>query len=348
MITSQIRVLTKSKSVGAEQSATSSSSLPSSSQVQPSTSTKNAPGQPLIPPPDDPLSAFQLKHESEARTFKLIDEKNWNIIGSEPSSETQFFCDGNPQMSVISCIGPIGVGKSSLLNRVALKYAFETHEGVAISSKVSPASKARTIRNLTRGLDVHVTHHRILLDCQPMLCPSVAADFMSGHSGSQFKREFFHLNDPQTCSHMISLQLAAFLIATCDYVVVMSKWLVDSNLLQLIGSALMLLGEGNYKAKLIMFCEDDAVSGRKFRDLTNICLGMNQVDRFFSNERELINYISSYSSEKCNQLDKEPTGLSGRKWLANSRKLWCQTIKDSSLFTDYAQQVQRSNDPIDR
>lgn len=331
MITSQIRVLSKAKSESIGVNERQASSV--NPKLEDSSDTKKT-GRRID------LSAFQLKHESEANTFKLINERDWNIVNHEPSSETQFFCDGHPLMSVISVIGSVGVGKSSLLNKIANKYAFETHRGKTAIDGGSP-NKIQT-RHLTKGVDIHVTHHRILLDCQPILSRSVLEDFMSGYSGCQFGCE----NDPLTNMQMISLQLTAFLIATCDYVVIMNKFLVDANLMQLIGSALMMLGEGNYKAKLIMFSNDDkAVCERKFKDLTSSCLGMNQVDRYFSDERDLINYISSYTSEKCDQIAKDPTGLRGRKWLAYSRKLWSQTIKESSLFSDYAMQVERSNNP---
>lgn len=286
------------------------------------------------------LSAFKLKHESEARTFKLINAKNWTIVDSEPVSESHFFSDGNPAMSVIATVGPFGVGKSDLLNKLAHKRAFRTHHPRQPSRGDDAGPSRMHTSHTTRGVDIHVTHHRILLDCQPLLSASVEEDFLSGRSHSPFRDSFGSL-EPDISSCTISLQLVAFLLATCDYLVIMIKALDDSSLLQLIGLALRMRGETSDRAKLVIFNEDKAVCGREFGELANKHLGANTVDRLFHDQRELLIYISSYTNDKCEKLARDSSRLIGREWLAYASDLWYETI-NASVFADNAKQLQRT------
>lgn len=279
-----------------------------------------------------------LKHESEAKTFKLIDEREWNIINSEPSSETTFFSDGHSAMSIVSVLGPKGVGKSSLLNKIAGKEAFKTY---ATASTGQRASKLN-VKHITNGIDIHSTHHRMLLDCQPLLAASVLEDFLSGHSSSQFPKSS-QVFDPLTSCHMISLQLATFLIATSDYVIIMSQWLIDIHLLKLISSAIMLIGEDDIRAKLVMYSSDMKIHDKKFKHMIDKCLGRNRIDRYFDKEMELLDYIAPYSSEKCELYEKDPTTFTGKNWLTSCQRLWNTTIKNSSMFSDYALQLLNAN-----
>lgn len=277
----------------------------------------------------------RLKHESEAKTFKLIDEKEWNIATSEPSDETTFFADGHSAMSIISVIGAKGVGKSTLLNKIARKEAFKTY-------KSSRSGHHINVKHVTKGIDIHSTHHRMLLDCQPMLASSVLEDFLTGYSNSQFPRNS-QISDPLTSSHMISLQLATFLIATSDYVVIMTKSLIDVHLLKLISSAIMMIGEDSLRAKFILFSEDPRVHDTTCKVVMDIGLGKNRIDKYFSNESELLDYIGPYSTGKCELYQKDPSTFTGKKWLSSCQRLWNSTIKNSSMFSDYATQLYAAN-----
>lgn len=284
----------------------------------------------------DLCSVFKLKLGREATTFKLIDEKEWNIVTSEPSTETTFFTDGHSAMSILSVIGPKGVGKSTLLNKLARKEAFKTY----VSSPRS--SSAIHMQHVTRGIDIHSTHHRMLLDCQPLLASSVLDDFLSGRSNSQFPKNS-QISDPLISCQMISLQLATFLIATSDYVIIMTNWLIDVHLLRLISSAIMMIGEDNLRARFIMFSEDPRIHGSKFKSLVDNFLGKGRIEKFLSNEEELYSHIAPYSSEKCELYHREPATFTGKNWLSSCQRLWNSTIKNSSMFTDYALQLFNSN-----
>lgn len=273
-----------------------------------------------------------LKHEDEARAFKLIDDINWDIATSEPTSESSFFENGHSAMSIISVIGPQAVGKSDLLNKIVKKKVFKTRDKTTVSAK-----------HLTRGVDVYSNHHRIILDCQPLLSSSILDDFLSGASLSQFPKDS-QISEALTSTYMISLQLVTFLMATSDYVILMSNWMVDLNLLKLLNTAIMLIGEGNLRAKLIFYSRNDKIHDERFKQIVESMLGRDKVDRFFLHVDELIEYINPYSSHKCDLYQKDPATFSGRNWLSSCQRLWNNTIRNSSMFSDYAFQLCTDSD----
>uniref|UniRef100_A0A6G1S716 Protein smg-9 n=1 Tax=Aceria tosichella TaxID=561515 RepID=A0A6G1S716_9ACAR len=283
------------------------------------------------------LDVFHLKPEREARRFRLIDERDWNIISSEPPNESVYFTEGHSALSIVSVIGPMGVGKSNLLNVLAGRKIFETH-----TSQPKADGSMMIGRHLTRGVDIYSTYHRILLDCQPFLASSVLEDFLTNRSNSQFKRNSL-ISDPSTSCHMISLQLATFLIATSDNVIIMFRRLADVHFLKLLASAIMLIGEDNLRAKFIIFSKDKNVHNDNFKLMIERCLGSNRVDKIISDEWELYASIAPYSSEKLGLYHKDPSTFTGKNWLTTCQKLWNSTIKGSSMFSDYAHQVYNSN-----
>lgn len=286
------------------------------------------------------LSSFRselliLKPEAQARRFKLIDERAWDIISTEPASESVFFSEGHSALSIVSVIGPMGSGKSTLLNALAGRNVFETH-----NSRLK--GEPEFLRHRTKGVDIYSTYHRILLDCQPFLAASVLEDFLTNRSSSQFKRNSL-ISDPATSCHMISLQLATFLIATSDYVIITLRYLADAHFIKLLTSAIMLIGEDNLRAKFIVFSKDENIQNESFKELLKKFLGPDRVVEMLSDEWQLYASITPYSSEKLELYHKEPSTFTGKNWLASCQKLWNSTIKGSSMFSDYAHQVYNSN-----
>jgi GTPase SAR1 family protein len=283
------------------------------------------------------IDVFRLKPEREAKKFRLISEREWNIISSEPPSESVYFTEGHSALSIVSVIGPMGVGKSSLLNELAGRKIFETHSSLSKGDR-----PVLSKQHLTRGIDIYSTYHRILLDCQPFLAPSVLEDFLTNRSSSQFNKSSL-ISDPLTSCHMISLQLATFLIATSDYVIIMFRWLADVNFLKLLASAIMLIGEDNLRAKFIIFSKDKGAHDGNFKKLLERCLGSGRIEKIVSDEWQLYTSIAPYSIDKLNLYHKDPSTFTGKNWLASCQKLWNSTIKGSSMFSDYAHQVYNSN-----
>lgn len=287
------------------------------------------------------LGFHQLKQASEAETFKLIDDKEWNLTSKVPHSEKTFFDDGHSAMSIISVIGLQGVGKSTLLNTIAGKEAFKTHKSTSISNESNEGKL--NVRHVTRGVDIHSTHHRILLDCQPLLSSSVLEDFLTGHSSSLPNQKNAQTVDAMTNCHMISLKLTTFLIATSDYVIIMSNWLIDIDLLKLIGTAIMMIGEDKLRAKLIVYSKDKKVHDKRFKQMIDCCLGRNRIDKYFDDDEELIKYIAPYSSEKCDFYRNMPSTFSGRNWLSSCQVMWDSKIRNSSMFDSYSTQLSYAN-----
>lgn len=333
MKSSRIKVLTKTSSAaerdGPQSPSTSKLGIHKDDQVNSIKSDVNDPAPVKNHLPPQPLVIF----EEKAQPFKLIEEREWNIISSEPDSETPFFRDGHSAMSIVSVMGSKGSGKSSLLNKIAGRDVFETYNSVK-----SKRGKLQT-RHITRGIDVYSTHHRILLDSQPMLASSVFEDFLTGYSSSQFPKSQ-QLSDPMTSCQMISIQLATFLIAVSDYVIFVCDWLVDIHMLKLISTAIMMIGEDNLRAKLIVFGpKDKGMNAKSFSKLTNPLMMPSGFENFFDDEQKLIDHIAPYSDEKCELYCKDKSTFTGRNWLASCQRIWNSTIRNSSMFIDYATMV---------
>lgn len=275
--------------------------------------------------PREELGLPHLKSGYEAKPFKLIHDRDWNIVSTEPASETNFFVEGHSALSVVSAIGTLGSGKSTLLNKLARRNVFITHNVGQLD-----------LNHQTRGVEVYSTHHRILVDSQPVLSSSVLGRFISGLSRSQFA----DLTEPLTCCQMIDLQLVTFLMATSDYVVIVCDWLIDVHLLKLLSSAIMMIGEPNLRAKLLLYCENSLdITSDSFRKLVESFLGRNRIDGYFDSCETLYSHIAAYSREKLDLYSVDDRKFTGKNWLESCSKLWNVTIKNSSMFTDYASQL---------
>lgn len=273
----------------------------------------------------------RIKFSSEARAFKLIDSRDWTIASSEPNSESNFFTGGHAAMSVISVLGPKGVGKSSLLNSIAQKEVFKTY----LNSKNQGMTVLDT-RHKTRGVDIYANYRQILLDLMPMLCISVYEDLLDGRSVSQFPPKM-PICDPLTSSYMISLQLTTFVLSVCDYVIIMADWLLDVNLFKLISTAMMMIGDDHLHTKLVVYSNDERINDKRLRLIVDNIIGKHRIEKFFHDEKDLINHIVPYSSEKC-QMNAMGARFNGSSWLVKSQQVWTD-IRSSSKFVDYAMQL---------
>lgn len=273
-----------------------------------------------------------FKFSSEARPFKLIDSRDWTIASSEPSSESIYFTDGHAAMNVISVLGPKGVGKSSLLNLIAQQHVFKTYS----SSCQDAADTKLEIRHKTRGLDIYANYRQILLDSMPILSMSVYEDLLDSRSASQFPAKF-PICEPLTSSYMISLQLATFLMTVCDHVIIMTDWLLDINLFKLISTAIMMIGNEQMSCKLVVYSNDERISDKRLRLIVDNIIGKHMIEKFFFNEKDLINHITPYSSEKC-QISAMGERFNGMGWFIKSQQVWSD-IRSSTKFVDYAAQL---------
>lgn len=263
----------------------------------------------------------------EPKPFKLINSDDWVMIGQNPSSESTFFKDGHAAMSVISVLGTMGSGKSTLLNQIAGKQIFQTHSGRGIDF---------ITKHVTRGIDIYTTHRRILLDCQPLLSSSVLEEFLCGKTKSQFGLNKV-ISELSISCHMISLQLATFLIAVSDYVIILLEWLVNIDLLKLLSSAIMMIGEGDIRARLVIYCPNHrSVLDDEFKILINNLLGEGVVEKYFDDEQKLIDYVTPYTDIKTDLHSQDPTKFTGHNWITSCNRIWNNNIRSSNMFADYA------------
>lgn len=276
----------------------------------------------------------------DALTIKLIDEKDWNIINSVPN-EFVYFHQGHPALNIISVIGGHGSGKSTLLNKIANKTVFNTFgDNSTPSSTGSNKNHHQTCqqknitKHVTRGIDLYPAHERILLDCQPLLSSSILEQQLTYKSPNPLSQTSL-VKDPITLSYIVSLQLTTFLFAISDYVILVNKWLIDVNILKLISTALMIIGEGNLRSKFIIYAEDERLQTTLKPTLDSL-FGRNIIDNVFCDDKDLVNYVKKYSAEKCQKFRSDSTPFTGKNWLESCQRVWVHSIKNSSMFADYA------------
>ena len=66
------------------------------------------------------------------------------------------------------------------------------------------------------------------------------------------------ISEPETWVYISSLQILTFLIAVCDYVIIVNDWILDFDLIKLLSTAIMIVGNDSPKADIIFqFSEFD-------------------------------------------------------------------------------------------
>lgn len=194
------------------------------------------------------------------------------------------------------------------------------------------------------GIDLHITDERVfLLDSQPLMSASILDELIkSSHSNNHMPPEI--TEQPEKYVHITSLQILSFLIANCDYVIIMNDWLIDLHFLKLISTSLMLVGDINPKADLVFYFK------KRFTSLTNSSLiqtlqsifgksiiiyeddnedGNN--NRFVSNMFKLCAKKKLLYSTLNNNIN-----VSERNWLMNAKRYWENCTSKSSLHLEYS------------
>lgn len=161
-------------------------------------------------------------------SVKLIDEAlQW-------CDQTFEFLQDQCEFLVVGIVGLQSTGKSTIMSLLAGSQGFKTSKlGV-----FKPQSKEQRElgEHCTRGIDIFVTNHRlILLDVQPMLSASVMDHMI------QFEKKFpSEYSSTENALEIQSLQIAAFLLTVCHTVILVQDWFTDPNLLRFIQTAEML------------------------------------------------------------------------------------------------------------
>lgn len=132
---------------------------------------------------------------------------------------------------IVGCLGPQGVGKSTIMSLLTSGYA---------SDDIFPAqdmSHHESGSNCTSGIDFFVTKNRVIyLDTQPILSGSTI-DYSTCYDQKKPAADFASM---ETNLELQSLQFAAFLFSVCHVVIFVQDWFVDPNLVRFLQTAEML------------------------------------------------------------------------------------------------------------
>lgn len=161
-------------------------------------------------------------------SVKLMDEAlQW-------CDQTFEFLQDQCEFLVVGVIGLQSTGKSTIMSLLAGSQGFKTSR----SGVFKPQSKEQHElgEHCTRGIDIFVTNHRlILLDVQPMLSASVMDHMI------QFEKKFpSEYSSTENALEIQSLQIAAFMLTVCHTVILVQDWFTDPNLLRFVQTAEML------------------------------------------------------------------------------------------------------------
>ncbi len=133
----------------------------------------------------------------------------------------------------VGIIGATGTGKSTLLSECATVNTAKQFPFV-----VQRDAAREHCTHQTLGADLHVSEHGVVfLDTQPVLSASV----MCSMSESEVSIEHAH--------ELECVRLIAFTMSVCSAVVILQDWIVDTQLLQLVRLAEMLVSNLNEERK---------------------------------------------------------------------------------------------------
>lgn len=181
-----------------------------------------------------------------------------------------------------------------------------------------------------------------MLDSQPLMSASVMDELIkSTHSATHVPQE---ITEPEKYIHITSLQVLSFLIANCDYLIIMNDWLMDLHFLKLISTSLMLVGGLSAKADLVFYFK------KRFNSLTNLpfiqtlqsIFGKSIIIYEDDNEdgkngRFVANMFKLCAKKKLlySTLGHN-VNVSERNWLLNAKRYWENCTSKSALHIEYS------------
>ena len=163
----------------------------------------------------------------------------------------------------------------------------------------------------------------------------------STHSATHVPQE---ITEPEKYIHITSLQVLSFLIANCDYLIIMNDWLMDLHFLKLISTSLMLVGGLSAKADLVFYFK------KRFNSLTNLpfiqtlqsIFGKSIIIYEDDNEdgkngRFVANMFKLCAKKKLlySTLGHN-VNVSERNWLLNAKRYWENCTSKSALHIEYS------------
>ncbi len=152
----------------------------------------------------------------------------------------EFLIDQNDFL-VVGILGKERVGKSTLMSLLAGSSSINIGGKKSIF-KQNTLEKVQLGHHTTNGVQAYITSERtILLDVQPLLSGSVLDKAISvekkySSSSSSVDTKFY-----ENSIEIQSIELACFILAVCNVVIMTEDWFTDMNLFRVIQTAEMLI-----------------------------------------------------------------------------------------------------------
>lgn len=147
--------------------------------------------------------------------------------------------------------------------------------------------------------------------------------------------------EPEIYVYITSLQLLSFLIAVCDYVIIVNDWLLDVNMLKLLATAMMMVGTEAHHAEIIFYFpqlkeEDRKKISQTIRTLFGGDFSYNVIKDIIDETITAPKLLKLLSRREISSDDRSAFYLSEKNWLVSSQRFWENSVRKSSLFSDYA------------
>ena len=300
-------------------------------------------------PEDESKKELRVPNEP----MKLIDFESWTFQ-DHPSIE---YMSNDKQSStgfkVISVVGSQSSGKSRLMNLIAGKNVFKTHDShrrkESRRDSSNDDSSIDLFDSVTKGVDFMVTGERLfLLDSQALLSPSILDELIVSSNISISSNDY--VSNEADLLFVSSLQLVTFLMSVSDCLIITSDYFVDIDLLKLLAMSLKLLSSmgASTSAANIVWYLSRKVSQTEVHSITSSlenCFGRGSVVVINADEDELVRTALTTSTETRrgrstdsfhqSQTMTSSTVVSERMWFVTSQRFWESSIKKSAIFNDY-------------
>ncbi|RWS21448.1 SMG9-like protein [Leptotrombidium deliense] len=269
--------------------------------------------------------------ENTPKVMKLLEVESWSFL-EHPVVDYLFgenVSSGSGGFNVVSAVGLQSVGKSSTLNKIAASNVFKTHFDSEDDS---------ILKHVTHGLNLHITKERLfLLDTQPLLSASILDEYLK--SSLNMNNISSDISEPETYVYITSLQLVSFLLAICDYVIVVSDWSLDFHLIKLISTAIMMVGTAAHRAEIIWYSPKGFEgSYKKTVKTLESLLGSEIVTVVEAgDDLNLLSTVMKLPTRRhTNSAAASRSHSCEKSWLVSAQRFWETSIKKSTLYSDYA------------
>uniref|UniRef100_A0A7N0TBC3 Protein SMG9 n=1 Tax=Kalanchoe fedtschenkoi TaxID=63787 RepID=A0A7N0TBC3_KALFE len=139
------------------------------------------------------------------------------------------FLTENTDFTVVGVIGPTGVGKSTIMNEI---YGFNgSSPGMLPPFPVQTEDIRAASRHCTTGIEPRISSERIiLLDAQPLFCPSTLSEIIRPDGSSTISVLTGESLSAELAHELMAIQLGVFLMSVCQILLVVSEGAHDLSM----------------------------------------------------------------------------------------------------------------------